>query len=217
MPTTGPVSGRLFIWYPHEKPDDPDDFHIGHVSLYLGNYEVGRRFEMALDPRSPHRVMPSARDRGLDFSGIHYNDNYVSWWPEDGNFGPAEPVLGLYADVALERSEPHVVYDLYGLSVEKMRQRWKKLRDERGARYDYLRKNCADVVHRVMISGGVLGRLPLMLRGWHSTNVIATPKKVAQLGNALRDAGWAIKTKAGNCPTKPEVDDMLPIGSRFFR
>lgn len=157
---------------------------------------------MALDPNSPQGVVPSALERSLGLWDIHFNDNYVSWWPGDGR---ARPKLGLYADVNAERSEPLAVYDLYGLDLVKMRQRWKEIRGKPGARYSMVRKNCADIVHRVLISGGVLGCLPLMLRGWHSANVIATPKKVARLGNALRDAGWAIKTKAGNCPSKSDV------------
>jgi hypothetical protein len=209
VPTTGPVSGRLFIWYPHEKAGEPDDAHIGHVSLYLGNYEVGRRFELALDPKVEGHVMKTDREKSLDFSGIHYNDNYVSWWPKDDNIGPAKPKLGLYADAKAEGGQPHVVYDLYGLDVEKMRVRWRGLRDQTGAKYDFVRRNCADIVHRVMVSGGAVGRLPFLLRGWHSTNAIATPKKVAQFGNALRDASWAIKTKAGNCPTKSAVSELL--------
>ncbi|TCH98547.1 hypothetical protein EJV46_08155 [Roseococcus sp. SYP-B2431] len=199
MPS-GPVSARLFIWYPNEDPNG--DTHIGHASLYLGNYEVGKNFEISLDPRSPEYVMPSALETAFGASGVHYNQNYVSWWPEDGSFGRAEPKLGLYQDVAAERSEPHVVYDLYGLSVEKMRLRWKEIRDKPKANYNFLRKNCADVVHRVLTSGGVLGRLPLLQRGLHVNTGIMTPKRVASLADALRNAGWAIKTKAGNCPTK---------------
>jgi hypothetical protein len=207
MPTTGSPSGRLFIWYPHEDADE--DIHIGHVSLYLGNYEVGRRFELSLDPNAPGYVISNDVEATLGARGVHYNENYVSWWPTDDNVSPAMPKLGLYADVRAERGEPHVAYDLYGLSVEKMRQRWVDLRTEPGAHYNFLRKNCADVVHRVLISGGVLGKLPLIQRGWFSGNLIATPKKVAQLANALRDAGWATKTKAGNCPTKGSVNDLL--------
>lgn len=200
MPTTGPVSARLFIWYPNEDRDG--DPHIGHASLYLGNYEVGKNFELSLDPSSADYVMPSALEAPLGLAGLHYNQNYVSWWPEDGSFGRAQPKLGLYHDIMAERGDPHVVYDLYGLSLEKMRLRWAEIRDKPRAGYNFLRKNCADVVHRVLISGGVLGRLPLLQRGLHINTGIMTPKRLASLADALRDAGWAIKTKAGNCPTK---------------
>jgi hypothetical protein len=29
-------------------------------------------------------VMPSALEQRIGFRGVHYNDNYVSWWPDDG-------------------------------------------------------------------------------------------------------------------------------------
>ena len=203
MPT-GPVSARVFIWYP--KGGD-----IGHAAMYLGNYEIGRKFEMSLDPNNLDAfVMTSALEHAMGADGIHYNDNYVSWWPDRyaGAFTPQQSVEaahGLYHDVREEGSEPHVAYDLYGLDVARMRARWRETRDKPGAHYNLYRKNCADLVLRVLVAGGALAKLDTAKAAWFGHNLISTPKKVAQLCNELRDAGWATKSKAGNCPSRMSV------------
>jgi hypothetical protein len=67
---------------------------------------------------------------------------------------------------------------------------------------------------RVLIAGGALSKLSIVTRAWYGHNAITTPKKLAQLCNELRDAGWAIKTKAGNCPSKSEQKLYVVFGLR---
>jgi hypothetical protein len=210
MSTDGVPTARVFIWY-------PDGGHIGHAAMYIGNYEVGKNFELSLDPESPHHVLPSALERRVGFQGVHYNDNYVSWWPDDGGAGVtspkagADPMLGLYKDVEAEHSEPHVVYDIYGLDVSAMRTAWRAARDKQGAHYQLYRKNCSDLVLRILVAGRALSKLSALTAAWFGHNALTTPKKVAQLCNELRDAGWALKTKAGNCPSKADCGKLMVI------
>ena len=87
MPTRYP-SGRVFIWY-------PDAGNVGHASLYIGNYEVGKKFELSLDRMNTEHYKANTLvelRRGRDFGNVHYNDNYVSSWPE-GNAGPFDRAM----------------------------------------------------------------------------------------------------------------------------
>lgn len=200
MPNGQPAA-RVFIWYP-----DLEEERVGHAAMYIGNYEVGKKFEQSLDPNSPHYVMPNALERRFGFQGVHYNDNYVSWWPDGsgtvtGRDG-SEPKLGLYADVQAEHSQPHVVYDIHGLNVGSMRAKWHETRDKPGASYQLVRKNCAGIVMRVLESGGALKLIGKLSSAWFGHRLYWTPKRVAQVCNQLRDKGYATKTKAGNCPGK---------------
>lgn len=195
----GPISCSVYIWY-------PDNGHIGHAALYIGNYEVGLKFEMSLDPQSPDYVMPSADEINFNFGGVHFNDNYVSWWPDNGAdlLNPndaSKKMSGLYKDVAAEGSPPHVTYDLYGLDVEKMRIKWHSARDKAGSHYKLYRKNCSDMVMRILKAGGATSKLNPVKAAWFGHNAITTPKKVAQLCNELRP-DYAVKRRAGNCPPK---------------
>ncbi len=52
-----------------------------------------------------------------------------------------------------------MVYELYGLDVRRMRTCWHGVRDKPDAHYQLMRKNCADIVLRVLIAGGVKDRL----------------------------------------------------------
>jgi hypothetical protein len=209
MPTTGFTSGRVFIWYPNKG-------NIGHASLYLGNYAIGQKFEMTLNQDSPdYRPWKGETDEQIaELDKVHYNDNYVSWWPDKTTYlvlrVPSNASLGLYNDVELEDSEPHVVYDLFGLDLPAMRQCWHAIRDKPEASYHLTRKNCADIVMRVLVAGGVKSRLPsAMSAAWFTHNAYTAPKDVAQLCNKLRDEGWAIKTKAANCPGKLDTKPHL--------
>ncbi|VTR92441.1 Uncharacterized protein OS=Pseudomonas sp. RIT357 GN=BW43_03009 PE=4 SV=1 [Gemmata massiliana] len=203
MPQGNPTA-RVFIWYPHE--DDDGGAHAGHVSMYIGNYEVGKNFELALNPKSPDYVMPTEVMRDFGLSGVHYNDNYVSWWPEGGGGllegDRAKPKLGLYKDVKAERGQPHVVYDVYGLNVAAMRSCWHETRDKPKAGYQFLRKNCATIVMRVLEAGGALNKIGKLNNVWFGNRLYWTPKYIAQICNLLRDKDLAVKTKAGNCPAK---------------
>ena len=200
----GPVCGTVYVWY-------PDDGHIGHAAMYIGNYAVGRKFELSLDadPRNALHVAPSALEASYitQFGGPHYNDNYVSWWPDDGGadlINPntdAAPMLGLYRDVEAEESEPHVTYTLYGLDVTAMRAQWRKDRDKAGAHYKLYGKNCSSIVARVMRAGGAHKHLGKLASAWFAHNAIWTPHKVARFCNHLRP-DHAVKVKAGNCPEK---------------
>jgi hypothetical protein len=53
--------------------------------MYIGEYLIGAKYELALDPSEeyPFHVMVKEFEAALDLSGEHYNDNYVSWWPEE--------------------------------------------------------------------------------------------------------------------------------------
>jgi hypothetical protein len=205
MPQGNPTA-RVFIWYPHK--DNNGSKHVGHCSMYIGNYEVGKNFELSLDPRSPDSVMPTALECDLGLNGVHYNANYVSWWPCAGiqgtatERGPAKAQLGLYRDVRQERSEPHVVYDLYGLNVGAMRSCWQQTRDKPGATYQFLRKSCATIVMKVLEAGGALSQIGKLNSLWFGDRLYWTPKRVAQICNLLRDQNLAVKTKAGHCPEK---------------
>jgi hypothetical protein len=203
----GQPTARVFIWYPHK--DNYDDTHVGHASMYIGNYEVGLSFELSLDPNSPDHVMTSALERNYGLAGIHYNDNYVSWWPGGGgrsfqrvpaNNGKFQN--GLWSDCDEEESEPHVVYDLYGLNVAAMRACWKETREKPGASYQFVRKSCATIVMRVLEAGGALTKIGKLNNLWFGNRLYWTPKRVAQVCNQLRDKDLAVKTKAGNCPHK---------------
>jgi hypothetical protein len=206
MPEGNPTA-RVFIWYPHIDRKR-DDKCIGHASLYIGNYEVGKNFQLSLDPEAPGGVVPTALDRNLGMNGVHHNDNYVSWWPK-GNFaGPVQPKLaapcpGLYRDVNEEGSEPHDVYDVFGLNVCAMRACWKQTCDP-DAHYQFVRKSCATIVAKVLEAGGALDKLDTLDNLWYGMLLYWTPKRVAQICDRLRDKDLAIKTKAGNCPKKGE-------------
>ncbi|WP_264712521.1 hypothetical protein [Limobrevibacterium gyesilva] len=187
--------------------------------MYIGNYAVGQRFEMSIDPESPHYVMPSALETRYGIAGQHFNDNYVSWWPGGGAdlVNPkagAEPMNGLYKDVDAEDSEPHVVYNVYGLDVAAMRRVWHQARDKQGAHYQLYRKNCSDLVMRVLKAGGALSRIGRISGAYFGHNLLTTPKDVAVVCNKLRDAGWATKQKAGNCPSKRGNKLMVVLGMR---
>ena len=201
---SGPVSGKVFIWYPGHG-------NIGHASMYLGNIAIGEKFEMTLDVRnrSSYRSLDQ-QEVGL-LTLTHYNDNYVSWWPKNvgGNvsvaafYDRASPSPGLWKDVQRENfQKPHVAYDVYGLDVPEMRQTWLRIRDAKGARYDGVRKNCADIVLRVLLAGGAGDKLSFLKRMYYANNVITKPRDVAAFCNQLRDAGYAEKTKTGTCPEK---------------
>jgi hypothetical protein len=87
MPTRYP-SGRVFILY-------PDAGNVGHASLYIGNHEVGKKFELSLDRMNTEHYKANTLvelRRGRDFGNVHYNDNYVSSWPE-GNAGPFDRAM----------------------------------------------------------------------------------------------------------------------------
>jgi hypothetical protein len=206
MPQGNPTA-RVFIWYGHI--DEQGTHHCGHASLYIGNYEVGKNFELALDPNAPDFVMPTALERGLGEAGVYYNDNYVSWWPAGGGWTTercrAKPKLGLYKDVQAEHCQPHVVYDLYGLNVGAMRACWRETRDKLGATYQYLRKNCATIVLRVLEAGGALNSIGKLDSLWFGNRLYWTPKRVAQICDKLRDKDLAVKTKAGHCPAKGDL------------
>ena len=212
MPTSGLPSGRVYIWYPEAG-------NVGHASMYLGNYEVGKSFEMSIDPLSPDFVRLSDSERKANLSFMMFNDNYVSWWPngEAGMFNPkakAVPKNGLYEDIKEEGSEPHVVYEIFGCDVTAMRRLWEESRDKTGANYQLYRKNCSDLVMRVLRAGGALSKLGTIRGGYFGRNLITTPKDVAVVCNKLRDAGWAVKTKAGNCPSKTGNRLMIGLGLR---
>jgi hypothetical protein len=204
MPQVVIPTARVFIWYPHD--DHHGDWHVGHVSMYIGNYEVGKKFELSLDPDSPRGVADKPLERDFGIRGVHYNDNYVSWWPDgEGAMkerGSASPKLGLYADVAAEYGLPHVVYDLYELNVGAMRACWRQTRDKPGATFQYMRKNCATIVAKVLQAGGAMTKIGTLNSQWFGKRMYWTPKRVAQICNLLRDRDLAVKTKAGNCPTK---------------
>ncbi len=68
-----------------------------------------------------------------------------------------DPNVGLYTEA--EETPPHVVYELYGLDVQHMRTCGHSVRDKPDAHYQPRRKNCADIVSRVLIAGGVNDRL----------------------------------------------------------
>jgi len=195
----GLPSATIFIWYPHGDC-------VGHASMYIGNYEVGKRFELSFDPNSPTGLMPNALETSMGADNVHYNTNYVSWWPEgDGSLTnrlTAAPMPGVYKDVAAEGSEPHVVYELYGLNVAAMRECWHKTRDKPDASYQLIRKNCSGIVARVLNAGGANKKLNMLTRMWFSHRAIWTPKRVAMVCNELRNKDLAIKSKAGNCPPK---------------
>jgi hypothetical protein len=142
----------------------------------------------------------------LDLSGEHYNDNYVSWWPDEysGMTGrqTAAPKLRLYQDISEEDSQPHVVYTVYGLNVPAMRTKWQQIRGKEGATYQLVRKSCATIVMRVLDAGGALSKLSLPKSLWFGNRLYWTPKRLAQVCNQLRDKDLAVKRKAGNCPGK---------------
>ena len=197
----GPVSASVYIWY-------PTDGKVGHASMYIGNYEVGKKFELALDPNHPNHIMPNAVEQlwGKGFDSVAYNQNYVSWWPDDEKEfleTAAEPMDGLYDDVDSEESEPHIIYKLYGLDVTKMRQEWEKMRKSvgKGAKYNLLRKNCSGMVAKVMRAGGAAKHLGKLEATWFTHNAIWTPHKVARWCNHMRP-NYAEKNKAANCPEK---------------
>jgi hypothetical protein len=206
MPQGNPTA-RVFIWYPHR------DFqtYCGHASLYIGNYEVGKNFELALDPNAPDFVRVEERDPGLGEAGVYYNDNYVSWWPK-GQGSPTErclarPQLGLYKDVKAEHCEPHIIYDLYGLNVGAMKACWRETRGKLGATYQFMRKNCATIVLKVLEAGGALNKIGKLDSLWFGNRLYWTPKRVAQICDKLRDKDLAVKDKARHCPAK---GDFLP-------
>lgn len=215
MPTSGPVSGRVYIWYP-EGFDK-----IGHASMYIGNYEVGKKFELSIDPGNDELYWaPKKIEKRFGIERIHFNDNYVSWWPDDDGAnviqpqGPSQPKLGLYEDIEEEESEPHVVYDVYGLDISAMRKCWREARDKRGSHYQLYRKNCSDLVMRVLRAGGASSRIGGISGIYHSRNFITAPKDVAVVCDKLKKAGWANKQKAGNCPSKKGNVLAVVLGMR---
>jgi hypothetical protein len=208
MPQGNPTA-MVYIWYPHSDQDG--DLHIGHASMYIGNYEVGRNFELSLHNQSAdymgaNRAEQQNQALGKGFQGVYYNDNYVSWWPTGGSAGPhnrrqANPALGLWEDVASERGQPHVTYRLYGLNVGTMRACWQKTRDKQGAGYQLLRKSCATIVAKVLEAGGILNKIGTANSLWYGHHAFWTPKHIAQVCNLMceKDLGEKIKW---NCPGK---------------
>ena len=200
MPS-GTVSGTVYIWY-------PDGDHIGHASMYIGDIDVGSKFDI-VTANSYLAAIPYGKS-----STYRMNDNYVSWWPDDNKeylSTASEPVLSLEGDEMQEEATAHVKYTLYGLNVAKMRGAWQAIRDKDGAHYKLHVKNCSTIVARVLRAGGALNHAGAA-SVWFGHSAIWTPKKVAQLCNQMRDKGYATKDKWAHCPAKSDVHAMR----RFF-
>ncbi|MFJ4346821.1 hypothetical protein [Pseudomonas sp. NPDC089401] len=188
------VNAIVYIWY-------PEDEKMGHAALYIGD-PLSR---MALD--LPFDAFHSKQARQMHREYIErHNTNYVSWWPEKaaGAFNRIRQGRNFFLeeDIESEQADPHVVYKIRGLDELAMNRAWESIRSKPGAHYQFLRKNCATVVMRILRAGGALQRLPPIQRGWFSHSLYVTPKNIAQVGNGLRDAGWAQKVKDRYCPSK---------------
>ena len=129
-------SARIYIWYPQSRPG-ADSF--GHCSMHIG---AGQRVD----------------DR----------ESYLSWWP-NGVLAKQTLVPGLgrrasfHVDVRAENSNPHVVYEIYGLDAAAMQAEWTRIvqndlnfkRSPFGAGwYNMVMKNCSTIVARVLLAGG---------------------------------------------------------------
>lgn len=196
----GPISGTVYIWY-------PKDDRVGHASMYIGDIDIGSKFDQFVGPNMPGLVQGVTHQM---------NDNYVSWWPGDGadvkNWTTnSEPMNELQEDVNAEGDElAHVKYTLYGLDKTKMRVKWHSIRGKQNSHYKLHIKNCSTIVARVLRAGGA-SELAGAKSIWFAHNVIWTPKKVAALCNLLRDRGYATKEK-WECPVKDDVPKLY----RFF-
>ena len=216
----GPICATVYIWYPYSN-DNPRG--IGHASMYIGNYQVGSRFELSLDmsPTNPLRRDKSEVEVSVNqrFGSVYYNDNYVSWYPEGRvnvfkTVEDSRSALGLYEDYRVQKSTPHVTYNLYGLDVTAMRGQWRKDRDKVDSHFKFYGKNCSTMVARVMRAGGADKHLGGNLASaWFAHNAIWTPHKVARFCNHLRP-NHAEKSKAGNCPAKRDHVLLSLIGMR---
>ena len=188
------VNAIVYIWY-------PEDEKMGHAALYIGD-PISR---MALDLPYDAFHNKYARQAHKDYIA-RQNTNYVSWWPEKaaGAFNKINQSRSFFLeeDIEAEQADPHVVYKIRGLDEQAMSMAWEDIRNKPDAHYQFLRKNCATVVMRVLKAGGALQRLPLVKRGWFSHSLYVTPKNIAQVCNELRDAGLAQKVKDRYCPSK---------------
>jgi hypothetical protein len=97
-----------------------------------------------------------------------------------------------------------------------MRAKWQSIRNKKDSSYQLTRKNCADIVLRVLVAGGVKELLPGLSVPWLTHHPLYTsPKNVAQLCNKLRDGGKATKAKSASCPTKANTPiKLLLLGLR---
>ncbi len=144
---------------------------------------------------------------------------YVSWWP-NGVLAKQTLVPGLgrrasyHVDVRAENSNPHVIYEIYGLDEAAMRAAWTRIfqndlnfkRSPFGAGwYNMAMKNCSTIVARVLQAGGavkLIGRWSDRLQ-FNASYRIWTPKAVAHLCDCI------VATHADN-PDAPSLRIVAP-------
>lgn len=153
--------------------------------------------------------------------GSHTDDNtrdwYVSWWPSgDDVFMETSDQHTYREDLgdAGEGGPAHVIYQVYGGGINKMKLEWDNIKAKQGSHYDLLKKSCSTIVARILRAGGHDKQLNVLKQISHAHNSYWSPKDVAQWCNQLRDKGVAIKIKDGGCPTKGNSRLYVAMGLR---
>ena len=106
-------------------------------------------------------------DPPVGITNVAPNNNYVSWWPDEGvSFGPgavfgggktkASPHTTLMEDIECEGYLPDYVIKLHVYNPDMlnyMQAEWNAIRMKNNASYHSLRKNCSTIVARVLLAG----------------------------------------------------------------
>ncbi|WP_340615712.1 hypothetical protein [Xenorhabdus entomophaga] len=95
----------------------------------------------------------------------------------------------------------HVYYRLYGLDVNAMLSARRAI-NHTNVHYNFLIKNCATIIARILKAGGVERLLSPFNRIFYGHNLYWTPKDIAQLCDKLKNVNMATKHKYENCPKK---------------
>ncbi|MBC8951049.1 MULTISPECIES: hypothetical protein [Xenorhabdus] len=95
----------------------------------------------------------------------------------------------------------HVYYRLYGLDVDKMLNARRAI-NHTNVHYNFLIKNCATIIARILKAGGVDQFLSPFNKIFYGHNLYWTPKDIAQLCDKLKNINMATKHKYENCPKK---------------
>ncbi|PHM62226.1 hypothetical protein [Xenorhabdus ishibashii] len=202
-----PVDAVVYIWYPCRS------FPFGHASIYIGGVPQYPWHDFNSDNSYfPNTPQHSART----------DDNYMSFLAEPdiprGTLSCAGALNSLQADFV---APPHLEYYLIGLDVEKMQQQKREIYNGKmyGNRrmshsYNFINKNCATMVAKILKAGGVENLLNLVQRIGYTKNIYWTPKDIAQLCNELRNNDNAVKVRAQDCPDKLKSPFKTLMGFR---
>jgi hypothetical protein len=211
----------VFVWQNHFVSMSGAHTWTGHSSLSIDDIFVDSR-QLVDDEDTGRQVIDS---NSVDMAQTA--DNFVSFWP--GSFtdrGPknarnfsegwkigakfmAKAKPSIYADVALEGYAPDHVIRINGLNLNKMKAKWRSIRNK-NKDYKFLRNNCSTAVAHVLQEVSV----------WYKTDhhLVWTPCDVRdyalKIGTAMLWGDFIDELEAAGVATTEQLDLLRRVQRR---